>query len=430
MTPLVFNNHSLMGSNPIYTYTHTSALFALALLPIFAMERLNERSVAALFLENPIATLVLLSAPAEQQKEKAEEELSALGRVHGGAADNAGDADVDYAQEDRVFVRTGSHFFPVLTPKCPEDPVYPPTVSMMDMITNWNPDDATIPPKHYNSLCRFDCQRDYAKALRYRDAEVPFILHNISELDKTVEKWNTPGYLEVALGSERKYDVKISKSNHFLHHTEGKKIPGYNPPTKRSRMTYRQWLGKVAELGDKEDNMKECEHYYLYVSQSDHAMIQEDLSIFNFSKSNLFMKVPSESKGIECRFGAPNVVAEAHYDGHNNMVAFVKGRRRWILAPPAECQNAYLRKRSDPSSRHSQVDWSKPDLEKWPKFKEMQGLEAIMTPGDVLYVPSFWMHFIQNLDVNAQCNARSNRAEIGSEATACIAEESSPSQTE
>jgi len=423
-----------MGINPIYTYTHTSALFSLTLLPIFLMEHLNERSVAALFLGNPIATPVVLSAPAEQQQEEEDEELDALERLRDDAAahHNAGDTqDVDYAQEDRVFARTGSHFFPVLTPTCSEDPVYPPTVSALDILTNWNPDDATIPPKHYNSLCRFDYQRDYAKALRYRDAEVPFILYNIPEFAKTVEKWNTPGYLEGTLGSERKYDVLTSKSNHFLHHTEGKKTPGYNPPTKRSKMTYRQWLDKVSELGAKEGNLEESEHYYFYIAQSEHPRVLEDLSsIFDFSKPNFFMKVPSASKGIECRFGAPNVVAEAHYDGHNNMVAFVKGTRRWILAPPAECHNAYLRKRSDPSSRHSQVDWSKPDLEKWPKFKEMQGLEAILTQGDVLYIPSFWMHFIQNLDVNVQCNARSSQAEIGLEATACIAEEPEPSQTE
>ena len=82
------------------------------------------------------------------------------------------------------------------------------------------------------------------------------------------------------------------------------------------------------------------------------------------------------------------VVAAAHYDGKRNFVAMVgawcmlgtapilrphrsltlpaalpppqvRGKKRYVLLPPAACEHLFLRPRGDPSARHSPVDWSK-----------------------------------------------------------------------
>ena len=60
-----------------------------------------------------------------------------------------------------------------------------------------------------------------------------------------------------------------------------------------------------------------------------------------------------------------------------------------------------------PSGRHSEVDWSKPDLKQFPNFAKLMGNEVILRPGDFLYVPTFWIHYIVSLNVNFQCNTRS-----------------------
>ena len=48
------------------------------------------------------------------------------------------------------------------------------------------------------------------------------------------------------------------------------------------------------------------------------------------------------------------------------------------------------------------VDWSSPDLAKWPKFKDLQANEVIMSPGDFLYLPTHWFHYIISLGLNYQ----------------------------
>ena len=58
-------------------------------------------------------------------------------------------------------------------------------------------------------------------------------------------------------------------------------------------------------------------------------------------------------------------------------------------------------------ARHSEVDWSKPDLEMFPDFINLKAQEIITRPGDSLYIPSDWFHYIVSLNVNFQCNSRS-----------------------
>lgn len=39
---------------------------------------------------------------------------------------------------------------------------------------------------------------------------------------------------------------------------------------------------------------------------------------------------------------------------------------------------------------YCQVDFDDPDYEKFPGFKNVVGYEAIVGPGDVLYIPMYW----------------------------------------
>lgn len=56
------------------------------------------------------------------------------------------------------------------------------------------------------------------------------------------------------------------------------------------------------------------------------------------------------------------------------------GSRRWIIAPPEQCNNTYLHPTGHPSQRHSSFDWAEPvDLKRYPGFAELQATEVILT---------------------------------------------------
>ena len=83
------------------------------------------------------------------------------------------------------------------------------------------------------------------------------------------------------------------------------------------------------------------------------------------------------------------------------------GERRYILAHPEQCPNMALYPKDHPSARHSEVDWSNPDLGSFPQFRQAKSHEVVLQAGDVLYLPTNYFHHIISLTTNFQCNARS-----------------------
>jgi hypothetical protein len=146
--------------------------------------------------------------------------------------------------------------------------------------------------------------------------------------------------------------------------------------------------------------------YFRVSSDQGNPWLFHELPFFKPEKS-LFIVSPSSQQGIHCRFGMRSVIAEAHYDGSRNSVVQLGGLRRWILAHPDQCKFMHMLPSQHPSSRHSAVDWSKPDHIQFPNFQKIRAKEVILQPGDMLYVPTNYIHYITSLNVNYQCNTRS-----------------------
>lgn len=43
------------------------------------------------------------------------------------------------------------------------------------------------------------------------------------------------------------------------------------------------------------------------------------------------------------------------------------------------------------------MDLYQPDLGRFPRFAEAHPLEVILAPGEILYIPQYWWHHIENL---------------------------------
>jgi hypothetical protein len=65
-----------------------------------------------------------------------------------------------------------------------------------------------------------------------------------------------------------------------------------------------------------------------------------------------------------------------------------------------------------PSARHSSYDWSsETERAKHPELGTALATEVVLTMGEVLYIPSYWFHYIVSQDASIQCNARSGSSE-------------------
>jgi hypothetical protein len=293
---------------------------------------------------------------------------------------------------------------------------YPQSWLTLDVLENWNPNDTADPHSHtvYQGICRFDAERDYDKALAYREAELPFVIRDDPVVLPTVERWNQPEYLPNILGHHRNYRTDMSSTNQLMFYRTGKnggghKIPdGWEEPTKEVPMTYSDWLEK-ANNPDPNELEPDKPHWYFRLnakSKVQDKYLFEELPFFK-PETNFYMVDTSDARGINCRFGMRGNTAENHFDASRNFIALFGGERRYLLSHPRECKNLALYKMGHPSARHSEVDWSNPDLDRFPQFRQAKSHEVVLQAGDVLYLPTNYFHHIISLTTNFQCNARS-----------------------
>ena len=90
----------------------------------------------------------------------------------------------------------------------------------------------------------------------------------------------------------------------------------------------------------------------------------------------------------------------AHYDRPHNLACVVSGERRFLLFPTDQIRNLYIGPVDFTIAGQaiSLVDCENPDLERFPKYREaLEAAEvAVLCPGDVLYIPSLWWHYVSS----------------------------------
>lgn len=102
---------------------------------------------------------------------------------------------------------------------------------------------------------------------------------------------------------------------------------------------------------------------------------------------------------INAWFGPQGTISPLHQDPQQNFLVQVLGRKYIRLYSPQESEAVY------PHETHilhntSQVDVENPDPEKFPKFIEAPFLSCILTPGDTLFIPAKYWHYVRSLDLS------------------------------
>jgi hypothetical protein len=98
-------------------------------------------------------------------------------------------------------------------------------------------------------------------------------------------------------------------------------------------------------------------------------------------------------------------VTLAHSDPfHDNLLAQIHGVKRLLIWDPKQAPLLYLSTFGEPNHGRSKPNLAKPDFEKFPLLKEAHALEACLNPGDVLYIPEAWIHYVFTESISISVN--------------------------
>ncbi|XP_041134284.1 lysine-specific demethylase 8 [Polyodon spathula] len=102
---------------------------------------------------------------------------------------------------------------------------------------------------------------------------------------------------------------------------------------------------------------------------------------------------------INAWFGPGGTVSPLHQDPENNFLAQVVGSKYIRLYSPDETEKLYPHQ-SQLLHNTSQVEVENPDLQRFPDFAKAQFQECVLHPGEVLFIPVKYWHYVRSLDIS------------------------------
>jgi hypothetical protein len=217
-----------------------------------------------------------------------------------------------------------------------------------------------------------------------REGKPVVITGNVNH-SRALRRW-TPTYLKSTIGS-RRVNVYVSADGTF---------PGGMGPYDNNK--YRNVEMTVSECIDRMNGLK-LDHVltlgekcYLYQSPAEHFQdILGDLRDPPYLPEQLGPGVGFIQN--VWMSGAGNVTP-IHYDLSENLLVQILGEKRVLLWDPTQYPLLYLNPIGTQHDRQSRIDVNRPDPVSFPRFVNAKALEHILRPGEMLYIPAFWMHCV------------------------------------
>lgn len=121
------------------------------------------------------------------------------------------------------------------------------------------------------------------------------------------------------------------------------------------------------------------------------------------------VNVEDERRGtMKLWLGGAGTFTPLHFDEHDILFGQICGRKRVTLIAPQERGGLYVRRRF-----YSEVDVEQPDLQRHPAFADVQRLEVVVEPGDLLFLPVGWWHAVRALEPSISVTFSSLRPSYG-----------------
>lgn len=225
---------------------------------------------------------------------------------------------------------------------------------------------------------------------------MPLIIEGTGVMN--VESWSKLSHVTGLLG-DRKVLVKRSSNTKFRYFDMKKNVGNYKfaQPVKEVQMS----VGDFMAEGERILRGGTSQRMYLQETLSGHSEMAEEFATWRWellirTSASCGWGLPDSN---ELFVGMRGVETPLHFDERENLFFQVRGHKEVVVFPFTDYTSLYPFPTSHPCDRQSMVGSPvTPNLQAFPRFKEVAGHYATLKAGDLLYLPYGWWHWLRNLD--------------------------------
>ncbi|KAI6651776.1 Hypoxia-inducible factor 1-alpha inhibitor [Oopsacas minuta] len=236
----------------------------------------------------------------------------------------------------------------------------------------------------------------------YLYKELPVVIEGSNLVGPALEKWDL-GYLTENLGDRGLYNVMQTKGHQMFKYFDQNKVTQLKGKMEfvleasTDEMKFQEFVKRIQLPQRGRDT-----YSYLQQPLNDTVgpNIFSDFRRFNWELVKRWsgdMKWGSLTNNM-LLIGEPGNITPVHYDEQQNLFCQVGGEKRCLLFHPRHFDKLYPYPVYHPCDRQSKVNLRAPDLSLYPLVSQLEGMECVLSPGDVLYIPIYWWHQIESLE--------------------------------
>lgn len=213
---------------------------------------------------------------------------------------------------------------------------------------------------------------------QYYSQNKPVILTNVMQNWKALQRW-TPDYFKENYGH---VTVEVQ--------TNRDADPNYeiNVDQHRKTMLFQDYIDKILQQGDSNDDYMVANNRTF--SRPEMKDLLNDIEIFPE-----YLNPDTKEGQIFFWFGGGGTVTPLHHDPVNIFLAQVSGRKLIKMISPQQTPFLY-----NEVGVFSKVDLENPDYHRYPLFRKVRSLDVILHPGEVIFLPVGWWHYVKSLDLS------------------------------
>jgi LPS sulfotransferase NodH len=213
---------------------------------------------------------------------------------------------------------------------------------------------------------------------RYYAANRPVIIQNLMTGWRAMTAW-TPEYLKSVVG-DLVVEIMAGRDADPKYEMNGRKH--------RTELRFADYIDMVYRG-------KVTNDYYMVANNAFFQRPEAQPLLEDFTAFPEYLNPANAGRQCFLWFGPAGTVTPLHHDTSNILTAQVAGRKRYRLIPASQWQYVY-----NSTGVFSDVDCGRPDLNRYPKFRQATVIDVVMEPGEALFMPVGWWHYVRALDVS------------------------------